>query len=122
VGLDLDLEALNWCMENNINRAGADGYSGISLFHGNVLQPLMLRVSHQLFHGLIAVIAIDSDNFVEFIIPGLFNLVIVVPIPIEFKRSVKKLSVLSPRVFKFFQILHSFRLAGDNVSACGAVG
>jgi hypothetical protein len=43
----------------------------------SILQPLMLRVSHQLFHGLIAVIAIDSDNFVEFIIPGLFNLVIV---------------------------------------------
>ena len=40
VGLDLDLEALNWCMENNINRVGADGYSRISLFHGNVLQPL----------------------------------------------------------------------------------
>ncbi|KAK2994122.1 hypothetical protein RJ640_003645 [Escallonia rubra] len=40
VGLDLDLEALNWCMENNVNQVGADGYSRISLFHGNVLQPL----------------------------------------------------------------------------------
>lgn len=39
VGLDLDLEALEWCMENNINKVGADGYSRISLFHGNVLQP-----------------------------------------------------------------------------------
>ncbi|PKI40529.1 hypothetical protein CRG98_039089 [Punica granatum] len=39
VGLDLDLEALNWCMENNINIVGADGYSRIFLFHGNVLQP-----------------------------------------------------------------------------------
>ncbi|KDP37592.1 hypothetical protein JCGZ_07938 [Jatropha curcas] len=39
VGVDLDLEALNWCMENNINRIGADGYSRISLFHGNILQP-----------------------------------------------------------------------------------
>ncbi|XP_050215194.1 uncharacterized protein LOC126666231 isoform X2 [Mercurialis annua] len=39
VGVDLDLEALNWCMENNINKVGADGYSRISLFHGNVLQP-----------------------------------------------------------------------------------
>lgn len=27
-------------MENNINKVGADGYSRISLFHGNVLQPL----------------------------------------------------------------------------------
>ncbi|CAL5426326.1 unnamed protein product [Camellia sinensis] len=39
VGLDLDLEALNWCMEENINKIGADGYSRISLFHGNVLHP-----------------------------------------------------------------------------------
>ncbi|KAJ4724796.1 S-adenosyl-L-methionine-dependent methyltransferases superfamily protein [Melia azedarach] len=39
VGLDLDLEALEWCMENNVNKVGADGYSRISLFHGNVLQP-----------------------------------------------------------------------------------
>ncbi|KAI3408608.1 uncharacterized protein J3R85_020202, partial [Psidium guajava] len=39
VGLDLDLEALNWCVQNNINTIGADSYSRISLFHGNVLQP-----------------------------------------------------------------------------------
>ncbi|EEF38510.1 uncharacterized protein LOC8271896 isoform X1 [Ricinus communis] len=39
VGVDLDLEALNWCMANNVNKIGADGYSRISLFHGNVLQP-----------------------------------------------------------------------------------
>ncbi|KAH6773047.1 S-adenosyl-L-methionine-dependent methyltransferases superfamily protein [Perilla frutescens var. frutescens] len=40
VGLDLDVEALNWCLENNINRIGLDVSSRISLFHGNVLQPL----------------------------------------------------------------------------------
>ncbi|XVF19732.1 hypothetical protein REPUB_Repub11eG0136300 [Reevesia pubescens] len=39
VGLDLDLEALQWCLENNVNKVGADGYSRISLFHGNVLKP-----------------------------------------------------------------------------------
>ncbi|OMO89143.1 hypothetical protein COLO4_19912 [Corchorus olitorius] len=39
VGLDLDLEALQWCLENNINKVGADGYSRISLLHGNVLKP-----------------------------------------------------------------------------------
>ncbi|KAK4791926.1 hypothetical protein SAY86_022361 [Trapa natans] len=39
IGLDLDLEALDWCMENNVSKIGADGYSRISLFHGNVLQP-----------------------------------------------------------------------------------
>ncbi|KAK9280048.1 hypothetical protein L1049_013733 [Liquidambar formosana] len=44
VGLDLDLEALNWCMENNVNKIGSDGYSRISLFHGNVLQPLEARL------------------------------------------------------------------------------
>lgn len=44
VGVDLDLEALNWCMENNINKVGADGYSRISLFHGNVLQPLEAKL------------------------------------------------------------------------------
>lgn len=44
VGLDLDLEALNWCMENNIPKVGADGFSRISLFHGNVLQPLQSKL------------------------------------------------------------------------------
>ncbi|KAH7561224.1 hypothetical protein JRO89_XS10G0195200 [Xanthoceras sorbifolium] len=44
VGLDLDLEALQWCMENNINKVGADVYSRISLFHGNVLQPLEAKL------------------------------------------------------------------------------
>ncbi|KAK8679762.1 hypothetical protein V6N13_145198 [Hibiscus sabdariffa] len=44
VGLDLDLEALQWCLENNINKVGADGYSRISLFHGNVLNPCEARL------------------------------------------------------------------------------
>lgn len=44
VGLDLDLEALDWCMENNIPKVGADGFSRISLFHGNVLQPLQSKL------------------------------------------------------------------------------
>lgn len=44
IGLDLDLEALNWCMDNNVCKIGADGYSRISLFHGNVLQPLEARL------------------------------------------------------------------------------
>lgn len=39
VGLDLDLEALDWCLENNLTKIGADGYSRMFLFHGNVLQP-----------------------------------------------------------------------------------
>lgn len=44
VGLDLDVEALNWCMENNINKVGADAYSRMSLFHGNILQPLEAKL------------------------------------------------------------------------------
>lgn len=44
VGLDLDVEALNWCLENNANRIGADVDSRISLFHGNVLQPLQSKL------------------------------------------------------------------------------
>ncbi|KAF3949605.1 hypothetical protein CMV_024548 [Castanea mollissima] len=44
VGLDLDLGALNWCLEKNISRVGADGYSRISLFHGNGLQPLEAKL------------------------------------------------------------------------------
>lgn len=40
VGLDFDVDALNWCLENNINRIGADVGSRISLLHGNVLKPL----------------------------------------------------------------------------------
>ncbi|CAA6660691.1 unnamed protein product [Spirodela intermedia] len=39
IGLDLDLESLDWCLENNLNRIGGDGFSRISLFHGNVLHP-----------------------------------------------------------------------------------
>ncbi|XP_073157319.1 uncharacterized protein [Henckelia pumila] len=49
VGLDLDVEALNWCMENNVNRIGADISSRITLFHGNVLQPLdskLINIDH----------------------------------------------------------------------------
>lgn len=41
VGLDLDVEALNWCLENNLTNIGSssDCYSRLSLFHGDVLHP-----------------------------------------------------------------------------------
>ncbi|XP_071729759.1 uncharacterized protein [Rutidosis leptorrhynchoides] len=39
IGLDLDVEALEWCIENNVNKIGADLSSRIFLYHGNVLQP-----------------------------------------------------------------------------------
>lgn len=44
IGVDFDLEALMWCMENNVDKVGNDIRSGISLFHGNVLQPLEARL------------------------------------------------------------------------------
>ncbi|XP_031473687.1 uncharacterized protein LOC116246122 isoform X1 [Nymphaea colorata] len=40
VGVDLDRDALIWCLHNNIDKLGSDGYSRISLVHGNVLKPL----------------------------------------------------------------------------------
>jgi hypothetical protein len=43
VGLDLDLESLNWCLDNNLSKVGSDAYSRLSLFHGNVLQPFEAR-------------------------------------------------------------------------------
>ncbi|CAO2840137.1 unnamed protein product [Amaranthus hypochondriacus] len=44
LGIDLDLEALIWCMKYNVNRVGNENCSRISLFHGNVLQPLEARL------------------------------------------------------------------------------
>ncbi|KAM7272966.1 hypothetical protein ACFE04_027630 [Oxalis oulophora] len=41
VGLDLDVEALNWCLENNLNKVGSDR---ITLFWGNVLEPLEAKL------------------------------------------------------------------------------
>lgn len=40
VGVDLDIEALTWGLENNVLKVGADAYSRICLFHGNVLHSL----------------------------------------------------------------------------------
>lgn len=40
----MDIEALKWCMESNVNKIGADIYSRIFLFHGNVLEPLQARL------------------------------------------------------------------------------
>lgn len=62
VGLDLDAEALNWCMENNMNKIGADVYSRISLFHGNVLQPLDCRLVNLDSHQIIENITIDDEG------------------------------------------------------------
>ncbi|GAV81869.1 hypothetical protein CFOL_v3_25322 [Cephalotus follicularis] len=44
IGLDLDPDALSWCLKNNLSKVGFDGYCRISLFHGNVLQPLEAKL------------------------------------------------------------------------------
>lgn len=62
VGLDLDLEALQWCMENNINKVGADGYSRITLFHGNVLDPLEAKLVEFKPHELIRNISLKENK------------------------------------------------------------
>ncbi|TQD82838.1 hypothetical protein C1H46_031585 [Malus baccata] len=59
VGLHLDPEALNWCMENNINKDAVDGHCRMSLFHGNVLQSFEAKLIKfeprsrgEIFHSL----------------------------------------------------------------------
>lgn len=62
MGLDLDLEALEWCMENNINKVGTDGYSRISLFHGDVLQPLEAKLVRDNPQELIGKISLKGGD------------------------------------------------------------
>lgn len=65
IGLDLDLEALNWCMENNLNKIGADGYSRIYLFHGNVLTPLeaiLVKFENQYLLGKVTLTDNEDDD------------------------------------------------------------
>lgn len=53
IGLDFDLEALEWCMDNNISKLGADVYSRMSLLHGNVLSPLESKQVKSKSHELL---------------------------------------------------------------------
>ncbi|KAL0922905.1 hypothetical protein M5K25_006935 [Dendrobium thyrsiflorum] len=62
VGLDLDLEALNWCLENNISKFGYDGHSRISLFHGNVLHPHKAHMVKPKVQDLIGVIDLNNPK------------------------------------------------------------
>lgn len=39
-GLDLDLEALTWGLQNNFKKLGGSSCGRVRLLHGNVLQPL----------------------------------------------------------------------------------
>lgn len=66
VGVDLDLEALIWCLENNVYKFGADGYSRISLFHGNVLQPFEASfVKHSLQNLIESTTLNDHEGHLE---------------------------------------------------------
>ncbi|KAJ4978244.1 hypothetical protein NE237_009024 [Protea cynaroides] len=60
VGVDLDLEALAWCLENNVDKIGVDGCSRMSLFHGNVLQPLNAKLVKNKPLDLITNITLDD--------------------------------------------------------------
>ena len=62
IGLDLDLESLEWCLENNLSKIGADGYSRMLLFHGNVLQPKEARLVKQRFNDLVQGLDVNSGN------------------------------------------------------------
>uniref|UniRef100_A0A7N0TMD4 S-adenosyl-L-methionine-dependent methyltransferase superfamily protein n=1 Tax=Kalanchoe fedtschenkoi TaxID=63787 RepID=A0A7N0TMD4_KALFE len=65
IGLDLDLEALEWSMENNISKVGSDGYSRLSLFHGNVLQPgesMLLKCQLQELMGNVKFESLEDDD------------------------------------------------------------
>ncbi|RCV28226.1 hypothetical protein SETIT_5G388800v2 [Setaria italica] len=62
IGLDLDLESLEWCLENNLSKIGADGYSRMLLFHGNVLQPKEARLVKQKFSDLVQGLDVSSEN------------------------------------------------------------
>ncbi|KAF6165984.1 hypothetical protein GIB67_012881 [Kingdonia uniflora] len=66
VGVDLDDEALMWCLENNINKIGTDVYSRLSLLHGNVLQPMKAKNVKQGFKDLMRNVTLsDSDECSE---------------------------------------------------------
>ncbi|XP_059300360.1 uncharacterized protein LOC132052717 isoform X2 [Lycium ferocissimum] len=63
IGLDLDVEALDWCIENNVNKVGGDVSSRIFLFHGNVLQPLEAKLVNAATQNLMQNITLgDSEN------------------------------------------------------------
>ncbi|CAH1452437.1 unnamed protein product [Lactuca virosa] len=62
VGLDLDVEALDWCMENNVNKVGADLSSRIVLFHGNVLQPQEALLVKSSFQNTMNNVTLEDDE------------------------------------------------------------
>ncbi|MQL76092.1 hypothetical protein Taro_008485 [Colocasia esculenta] len=62
VGLDLDDEALDWCLKNNLNKIGPDGYSRIFLFHGNVLHPKEACLMKPRFHDLVTQDPVQNAN------------------------------------------------------------
>ncbi|KAJ6816365.1 uncharacterized protein M6B38_416395 [Iris pallida] len=62
VGLDLDFEALNWCLENNLTKVGTDGYSRIHLYHGNVLQPQEARLVKSTLHDSMRTVDLDDQD------------------------------------------------------------
>lgn len=65
IGLDLDVEALDWCMENNVNKIGADLSSRIFLYHGNVLQPQEAKLVKSNLQNISNVTLEENENVSE---------------------------------------------------------
>ncbi|KAF7031692.1 hypothetical protein CFC21_042979 [Triticum aestivum] len=62
VGLDFDRESLEWCLENNLSKIGADGYLRLLLFDGNILQPNESRLVKQKISDLVQGLNFTSDD------------------------------------------------------------
>ncbi|XP_076960835.1 uncharacterized protein LOC143637288 [Bidens hawaiensis] len=62
IGLDLDVEALDWCMENNVNKIGADLSSRIFLYHGNVLQPQEAKLVKSNLQSMVQNITLEENE------------------------------------------------------------
>ena len=62
VGLDFDHDSLEWCLENNMSKIGADGYSRLLLFDGNVLQPNESRLVKQKISDLMQGLNVTDDS------------------------------------------------------------
>lgn len=62
IGLDFDRESLEWCLDNNMSKIGADGYSRMLLFDGNVLQPNESRLVKQKISDLMQGLNTTNDN------------------------------------------------------------
>ena len=48
MGLDFDRESLEWCLENNLSKIGADGYLRLLLFNGTAAKRISRLVKQKI--------------------------------------------------------------------------